>query len=554
MLRHRRHGRAARRAITIVSAALALLPATPLLAGTLKGYLENVEGSTLVIGERVVGLSPSTRVERRGDPTFSAAGLRAGFEVEIEVDGGTAGSGTLMARRLKVLTRRSQPIKVEGFVERIGEDSLRVDGWPVLWPQGLARDRVKLGMDLAGEGELRDDGSVELRVFKLEEREPDADAREFHAEASRSLAGLRSRLRIASDPALQEYVSRVGMRVAPEWLKQTPGAVAFYTVDDDEPNAFALPDGTIVVHSGLLDALANEAQLACVLGHELAHVTHDHAFRHHQRRRRLGIMTTVASAVASGIVAAVTGSGAAADLFGSLNDLGSELMLTAAVNGYGRDLEDDADRIGLGYAFDAGYDPFQSLAVWRTLAERVGDRSRVSNWFFGDHSTHRARIANLTRELNDRYRRSLQPGALARNEDEYQQAVRRHTAMAEDGSLARAAASASACFAVETSPARGADAAERNGVLLMGAVQSCPLPVIKGLVEAGVDANPRPNAQGVTPLGVALISGKWDVAEFLVDRGARLETSQIDALFFERPTDARPLAILERAERKEASR
>jgi hypothetical protein len=545
------------RTIPTVSAAVGLLLAAPLYAGTLRGYLESVEGNTLVVGERIVELSPSTRVERRDDPGFTASGLRPGFEVEVKIEGSTARVGTLTAKRLKVLTKPSEPIKVEGFVERIEERSLRVDGWSIQWPQGLVRDDVKLGMDLAGEGELHDDGTVRLHAWKIRARQEDPGEREFLAQVANGMADFREKLKHASDPTLQEYVTRVGMRVAPDRLKQTEGALAFYVVNHDEPNAFALPDGTIVVHSGLLDVLANEAQLAFVLGHEIAHVAHGHAYLSRKRGRRLGIVTAIASTVASGVASVLLRDSGASDLFDSLNDMGSDLILLAAVNGYSRDLEDEADRIGLAYAFDGGYDPYQSVEVWRSLSRQVKDQGRVSNWFFGNHSTHKARIANLTKELNKHYRLSTQPGTLARNENEYQAALQRRAAAEQQASLRPREADATGCMAGDISLERGGDVDrvdELGNTVLMRAVQTCPLPAIRRLVDLGVNANPKPNAQDFTPLGLALVSGKWDVAEFLVERGARLRTSQIDALFFERPTDSSQLAILERAEQKEASR
>lgn len=547
--------RAPIRTIFTVSAVVGLLFATPLCADTLKGYLESVRGSTVVVGGRVVEVSPSTRVERRDDPGFAASGLRPGFEVEVEVAGSTARTGTLTAKRLKVLTRPSEPIKVEGFVERIDERGLRVDGWVIEWPQGLAHDSAKLGMNLTGEGELRDDGTVKLRAWKLEAREEDEDEREFLDEAASSTADLRERLQASSDPVLQEYVTRVGMRVAPDRLKQAEDSLAFYVLDNDEPNAFALPDGTVVVHSGLLDVLTNEAQLACVLGHEIAHVTHGHPYRSYKRGRRMRIVTAIASGIASGVAGVFLGDGAS-DLFDSLNDMGSQLMLSAAVNGYSRDLEDDADRIGLAYAFDGGYDPYQSVEVWRSLSQQAKDQSKVTNWFFGDHSTHQARIANLTKELNTHYRLSTQPGTMARNESEYRVALERRAAAVQHASLRPRDVAATACtpavLGLVGSDLRHVD--EHGNTVLMRAVQVCPLPEIEKLVEAGAEASPRPNAQDFTPLGLALVSGKWDVAEYLVERGARLTTAQIDSIFFERPTDPGQVAILARAEQKEASR
>jgi beta-barrel assembly-enhancing protease len=410
--------------IPTISTVLGLMLAVPVSAGTLKGHIEGVEGNTLVVEQRTVELSSSTRIERAGDPGISAAGLRSGWEVEVKVDGDAAKPGTLTAKRLKVLTKPSVPITVKGFVEKIEERSLRVDGWPIQWPDGLARDAVTLGMDLQGEGELRDDGTVSLHTWKIKERPEDRGEREFLDEVAGQLRGLRQNLQAATDPTLQEYVARVGMRVAPDQLKQTKGALAFYVLNNPEPNAFALPDGTIVVHVGLLDLLGNEAQLACVLGHEIAHVTHSHAYRSQRGRRRLGLLASVA--------AGVTGVLLRDDTVGrALGSLGSNLVLRAAVSGYGRNIENDADRIGLGYAVDAGYDPYQSVEVWRNLSTRIKDQSRVSNWFFGNHATHRARIANLTEELNRRYRCRVQPGALARNEADYQLVLLHHTAMVQ---------------------------------------------------------------------------------------------------------------------------
>jgi len=85
-----------------------------------------------------------------------------------------------------------------------------------------------------------------------------------------------------------------------------------------------------------------------------------------------------------------------------------------------------------------------------------------------------------------------------------------------------------------------------NTVLLQSA-RLCPLPVVRKLVELGAPANPGPNKQGVTPLGVALTAGKWDVAEFLVDSGARITAKEIDVASFETPTDPRVAALLKRA-------
>ncbi len=96
---------------------------------------------------------------------------------------------------------------------------------------------------------------------------------------------------------------------------------------------------------------------------------------------------------------------------------------------------------------------------------------------------------------------------------------------------------------------RGADPnrTDSNGTpVLAGAVDSCPLPIIVKLVEAGAKVDWR-NSRGYSALQGALIAGRWDVAELLVARGARITRAQADSLFFEAPTDPRVRALLARA-------
>ncbi len=185
-------------------------------------------------------------------------------------------------------------------------------------------------------------------------------------------------------------------------------------------NAFALPDGSVVVHTGLLAILENEAQLATVLGHEIAHATHRHGYRGYKKQNKMKWLQL--GAIAGGIaVGAATDKGWA----GALAGLGAGLTVSAMVNGHGRKLEDEADRIGLNYMVDAGYDPFQAPEVWRVFDSYTADQNAVQNFFFSDHSTHAARISNLTREINAHYRGTIDGAAMTRNEETYQRVVER---------------------------------------------------------------------------------------------------------------------------------
>jgi len=87
-----------------------------------------------------------------------------------------------------------------------------------------------------------------------------------------------------------------------------------------------------------------------------------------------------------------------------------------------------------------------------------------------------------------------------------------------------------------------------DNTIMMQAVL-CPVPVVAKLVAAGAPIDVA-NSQGFRPLHMAFAQGKWDVAELLVGRGARISKEAIDKLFFEKPTDPKKLALIRRATAK----
>ena len=135
------------------------------------------------------------------------------------------------------------------------------------------------------------------------------------------------------DQALQDYVQMVGTRVA----RNTPIAdwdFKFFVLDDDSLNAFTTGGGYVYVHRGLLPYLNSEAQLAAVLGHEIGH----DVARHPARGQARGVMLGV-GALATAIM---TGNAALAEM--------ADIGATAWMQGYGRDMESEADRLGLEFA------------------------------------------------------------------------------------------------------------------------------------------------------------------------------------------------------------
>jgi predicted Zn-dependent protease len=182
---------------------------------------------------------------------------------------------------------------------------------------------------------------------------------EVEVEKGREGAELVSeQMGLVEDAALGPYVSSVGERLVAQAPKRG-FQYRFAIIDQDEPNAFALPGGYIYVSRGLLSIANNEDELAGVIGHEIVHV----AARHHAQRQ------TRAAGVG---LLALPGLLAGALIGGPVGDLVSAPFAVAGTGllaGYSRDQEKEADRIGQEIAARAGYDP-RGLADFLVTLER----------------------------------------------------------------------------------------------------------------------------------------------------------------------------------------
>lgn len=148
-------------------------------------------------------------------------------------------------------------------------------------------------------------------------------------------------------------------------------------------------NGAIWVYTGLMDAM-NDDELSIVLGHELAHFTHEHS-RRNARKAMIAQLIGAGAMIGASSVDNDTGRTAAM--------LGAALGLSAFRSGYSRDLEDQADRVGLRYVHEAGYDVRQGPGLWGKFRDKYGESDRVQNYFFGSHSRPSDRIRNIEREL-----------------------------------------------------------------------------------------------------------------------------------------------------------
>lgn len=261
-----------------------------------------------------------------------------------------------------------------------------------------------------------------------------ADEREIWEQSEAEQQKLNRRGRLYQDLLLEEYISEIARRMTPPELEEQGVPIRVKILRDPSLNAFAYPNGALYIHTGLLARVENEAQLASVLGHEMTHVINRDAVRQHRSTRNKVIAANVAAVAASIGISAVAGdqwrqgNAVTAAVVGQTANvmlgLGLQLGLLAAVNGYGRDMEDEADVGAMRLMTQAGYDINEAPKVHQMLLQRYGDPSRLENFFFGNHSRNQERIEHYARMLNTEYAQVAQASSLITNTEEFQRRTR----------------------------------------------------------------------------------------------------------------------------------
>ena len=206
---------------------------------------------------------------------------------------------------------------------------------------------------------------------------------ELETESDKQFAKMRAELVVSSDAQTRAYVNCVSAAVIRQL--ERPYSDKEWDVEvfeSEDINAFAMPGGHIGVYTGILNVAENQDQLATVIGHEVAHVTQQHALNRVNRE-----ITTQAGVIAG---SAVLGGGQAA---GQLLSMGAQLGLSLP---YGRAQESDADVVGLKYMAAAGFNPQQSIQLWKNMAKKskLGPAP-----FLSTHPSGDTRIQDLIEQL-----------------------------------------------------------------------------------------------------------------------------------------------------------
>lgn len=189
----------------------------------------------------------------------------------------------------------------------------------------------------------------------------------------------------SKDARLVEITRRVGERLAA--VTTMPNLDwEFKLFESDQMNAFALPGGKTAAYTGLLKVCENEAALAAVMGHEIAHVTARHGA---QRMSQQMVVSTAMSAASISLA----NKDSRAMILGALG-LGVQFGIQLP---FSRDNEAEADQIGLIYMARAGYDPSEAVRFWTRFSQMKQGAQPPE--FLSTHPADATRIANLKRYL-----------------------------------------------------------------------------------------------------------------------------------------------------------
>ena len=193
------------------------------------------------------------------------------------------------------------------------------------------------------------------------------------------------------EPQTDQMLNEIGNRLA-ACVANKSRRFSFETVKGPEPNAFALPGGFIFVTQSLVDLCRRDHnEIACILGHEMAHIIRGHAMN------RIVSNSAIAAASRAAPIRGV--------LSGWLRKVGVQFIESA----YSKDLESEADRLGVRLVAAAGYEPGACIQLFSRLAKLNSPPGQFDlGSYFSSHPPFNVRIENIRRQLR-KYQQQAQP-------------------------------------------------------------------------------------------------------------------------------------------------
>lgn len=199
---------------------------------------------------------------------------------------------------------------------------------------------------------------------------------------------MKQKSKISRDPAKNAAVRRVATRLR-QVIPLQNADWEFVVFDNNQPNAFALPGGKVGINSGIFQITQNDAGLATVIGHEIAHVILNHG----GKRQQQGSLMAIGGLVLDGILSTGGAASGTRDIAGSLYGAGTNVGVALP---HSRSAELEADKLGTIYMARAGYNPNEAVALWRRFgAWKQKTGAGQTSEFLSTHPVGETRIRAL---------------------------------------------------------------------------------------------------------------------------------------------------------------
>jgi predicted Zn-dependent protease len=199
-------------------------------------------------------------------------------------------------------------------------------------------------------------------------------------------------VKLVQDAVITEYVNRVGQNIVRNSDAQVPFTIK--VIDASEVNAFALPGGFFYVNSGLLLATDEEAELAGVMAHEVAHVAARHAVRQMTRANFANIASIPLIFVGGGVG------------YAAWSAAGIGVPMTFMK--FSRGFEEEADYLGLQYMYKTGYDPQSFMSFFEKIQAKEKIKPGTMSKIFASHPSIESRIAKTQKQIDTKLPSSAQ--------------------------------------------------------------------------------------------------------------------------------------------------
>jgi predicted Zn-dependent protease len=194
---------------------------------------------------------------------------------------------------------------------------------------------------------------------------------------------IEATARLVEDPVVTEFANRIGQNLVRNSDAKVPFSIK--VIDSDEVNAFALPGGFLYVNSGLILVAQDEAELAGVMAHEIAHVAARHATRQRTRSQMFNLASIPLIFVGGGIGLAVQ------QIVG--------LAIPLSMTKFSRSFEAEADYLGVEYLYEAGYDPQAFISFFERVQAQEKQKPGLIAKAFSSHPQTTDRIRKTQQEI-----------------------------------------------------------------------------------------------------------------------------------------------------------